>query len=527
MCAMESVHTPNKLTEAIAAKAPALLVMFSVLALGLAVAVIGLSSSSKAMLTAIGLLLGIVLAFASGNPRLYCLWGFAVTLPLSLSKRFGPMYLGKPGGEDSFRIEINDVFLFALGAFLLLELFNRRREGIRIPRVTFLWLLLVAIGCVWIVVGPWRTTAAHEVFRMLKVALLFIVITNELNRPRRIWHCVAGLSLAAIVQSAVALIQYHRKGLVGLKMLGETSSNTIDVLGKTSVQGVQVFRPSGLLEHANLLGVFLAVLIPLAVAMLLVSRRISHRIFFLFVLALACPAEIVAMSRSAWVSATVAMGLLLVFLLLHRRLRPRSIVAACGAGLVAFAVLLAFLDPISDRLLNSKDDATRAREIYKADARQMIDAAPWFGHGLNSYVFELPNYATLDIKTYGDQPPAVHNIFYLWWADTGIFGMILFCMVWASIIWTGLTNLGVRDNFLYSVNAACLAGMIGLIPDSFLSFTLRVNTTLRLFWLLAAVIMAVRYLRLEELQARRQSITGSDAGDIAPDLATTPVLASS
>jgi O-antigen ligase len=194
--------------------------------------------------------------------------------------------------------------------------------------------------------------------------------------------------------------------------------------------------------------------------------------------------------------------LLLIFMSVHRSLRIRSIFAACLTCILGIAILTAFLDPITERLLNSKDDATKAREIYKADARRMIEAAPWFGHGLNSYVFELPNYATLKLKSYGDQPPAVHNIFYLWWADTGIFGLILFCTVWASIIWTGIKNLAVHDDLLYIVNAACLAGMIGLIPDSFLSFTLRVNTTLRLFWLLAALLMAVRYLALKERHDR-------------------------
>jgi O-antigen ligase len=495
---VRAVMDRKRFTEAASAKLPALFIFALVLCMGGSLAVVGLSSGLKTVGTIVGLVLCIVLAFASGNPRLYCLWAFSATLPLSLSKRFGPMFIGKPGGEDSFRIEVNDVFLFVLLGFLLWELFTRRREGLRIPKVTFLWLLLTGIGCLWVVFGHWRMTAAHEVFRMLKVTLLFVVLTNELNRPRRIWHCVAGLSLAAFVQSVVALIQYKRKGLIGLKLLGETSANTIDVLGKTSVQGEQVFRPSGLLEHANLLGVFLAVVIPIAVGMLLISKRTIDRVALLIVIGVAIPAEIVAMSRSAWVSATIALSLLFFFMFLHRGLRVRAIIATCVGGLLGLLVLFSFIGPISERLLNSKDDATRAREIYKADARRMIDAAPWFGHGLNSYVFELPNYATLDMKSYGDQPPAVHNIFYLWWADTGIFGLILFCTVWASILLTGLTNLTVRDDLLYVVNAACLAGMIALIPDSFLSFTLRVNTTLRLFWLLAALIMAVRYRRLAE-----------------------------
>jgi putative inorganic carbon (hco3(-)) transporter len=469
------------------------------LVLGVAggVAVTALSMGRKDFALVAGLIAVLLGAVASGNPRLYCVWGFILTLPLTLSKRFGPMFVGKPGGEDSFRIELNDFFLLILAGYLVWEVITERRKGVRIPKVSFLWLALIGIGCAWVFVGPWRITAAHEVVRMLKVLFLFIVIANELNRPGRVWHCITGLTLAAMGESIIALIQYYKKGLIGLQMLGETTTNTIRVLAETSVEGDAVFRPSGLLQHANLLAVFLAVSIPLATGMFMISRRIAPRVFFLLVLALAIPAEVVAMSRSAWVSAALALGLFFVFTMLHPGLRFRAMITSSVACLIGIIVLAMFIGPVTTRLLRSKDDATNAREIYKADARRMIEASPWLGRGLNSYVFELPNFSTLAMRSYGDQPPAVHNIFYLWWAETGIVGMLIFCGVWLWIILTGLANLAVKDEFLYVVNAACVSAMIGLIPDSFLSFTLRVNTTLRLFWFLAAVILAVRYLRLQ------------------------------
>jgi O-antigen ligase len=312
------------------------------------------------------------------------------------------------------------------------------------------------------------------------------------------------------------------RGLIGLEFLGETTSSTINVLRQTSVQGEAVFRPSGLLQHANLLGVYLAIAIALAMAMLLISRRIASRTFFLGCVLLFMPAEVVAMSRSAWVSAATSLGLLLFFMFLHPRLRLRSLVATVVAGIIGVAVFASMFDRITQRLLRSKDDATTAREIYKADAKRMIAASPVIGLGLNSYAFELPNYATLKMANYGDQPPAVHNIFYMWWAETGIVGMAIFCIVWGSIIWTGFRNLSVNDELLFVANAACLAGIIGFLPDSFFSFTLRVNTTLRLFWFLAAVIMAVRYLRLREAATLPAAGSREPAGVISGELQPVP-----
>src|SRR5437867_4568016 len=168
--ALELIFPPRKNLKGLAREGAQLLLIFAlVFGLAGALIVVWMSSSLRNFAVVGGLLAAFVGAFVSGNPRLYCLWGLTLTIPLTLSKRFGPMYLGKPGGEDSFRIEISDLFLLALTAFLLWELITARRKGIRIPKLTFVWTLLIAIGCVWIAVGPWRTSAAHEVFRMLKV----------------------------------------------------------------------------------------------------------------------------------------------------------------------------------------------------------------------------------------------------------------------------------------------------------------------------------------------------------------------
>src|SRR5262249_11071836 len=69
-----------------------------------------MSWSRRDFFVVLGFLLSVLFAFVSGRPRLYCLWGLVLTIPLNLSKRIGPNFIGKPGGEDSFRIEPSDFF---------------------------------------------------------------------------------------------------------------------------------------------------------------------------------------------------------------------------------------------------------------------------------------------------------------------------------------------------------------------------------------------------------------------------------
>ena len=83
----------------------------------------------KVSYSAIAGVLGIACAFLTGNPRLFSLWCFAITMTLDLSKHFGPLYL-KMGGESAFKAEASDVFLLILAAYQLHDVWQRSEERV-------------------------------------------------------------------------------------------------------------------------------------------------------------------------------------------------------------------------------------------------------------------------------------------------------------------------------------------------------------------------------------------------------------
>jgi O-antigen ligase len=183
-------------------------------------------------------------------------------------------------------------------------------------------------------------------------------------------------------------------------------------------------------------------------------------------------------------------------LALHPGLRRRSGVA-CTYAILALAVVGgAFYGPISTRLFDSKDDATFGREMFIEDATALIDDAPAFGSGLNGYSYNVRDFMKTRPDKYEDGwIPPVHNIYYLWWAETGYVGLAVFLFMWAWIIWIGIQNLRVQDQIMFVANAASLSGMLAFMVDGYFSFTLRVTPTLKEFWALASLIMAVQYWR--------------------------------
>ena len=476
--------------EMLSSKGALIIAFLAAVFLGL-IALVGGFRTITVVFGALAILLTVMV---SPNPRKLILWMLVLSLPLALSKHFDEIVF-KGGGEQSFRIEVYDIFVFWLLIIQFRDSVARRTKGLRIPRVTWFWVALMFLGTIDVIVGPWRTSGAHELVRMFKVALLFIVLVNELESPKQILSCAVPVALGVLLQAGVAILQYLKGGLLGLGVLGETTARTIENLAYTSIEGSLTFRPSGLLLHANILGIYFAITLPLLIAAILVERKLRTRILLVFSVGAGMTGLILSQSRSAWVGFALAYVVLLGLLLSHRRLQGRSMAVAALSSATILAVLIPFSGRVLTRLFASKSDATVGRDVFTADFYRLIQDHWLHGTGLNSYSYEVVPYLSFSVSIYHNWIPPVHNIYYLWWGETGIFGLALHVIMWGGIILAAINNLRVKDDILFAINAACLGSMFCMIFDGFLSFSLRVNQPQRLFFFVSAIIFAIHYLR--------------------------------
>jgi O-antigen ligase len=439
-----------------------------------------------------------LMAKGSGNPRLFCLWCLMFALPFDLSLYLGP-FSDKAGGERAFRIELSDLFLLSLLAFQLRDVYTGRWPGLRVPKVILVWLgIMFFWGLDSLLEARFRTTVAHEMVRMVKMTVLFVVIVNELDTPRRMLQAATAITFGVLFQSGFGLLQYWYGRPLGLEFLGELGAKTSSDLANFSVRDAKVFRISAFVGHPNLFGIYLAACLPLALGGLMIVRSLGSRLFFALASAAGGAALILTQSRSAWASFAAAMVLFPALMLMHRRLFTRSI-SFIAIGAVAFGIGFgAFQEPIMKRLFDSQDSASLGREEFKEDARRLIDEKMWFGWGLNQYVRELPPYMKTSARAYSWWIPPVHNIYYLWWAETGLVGLMTHLAMWAAIVLMACRNLKVHDETLFIINLGCLVAMVAFAVDGFMSFTLRVNPLLRVYWVLAGMIYATYYWRLEQ-----------------------------
>ena len=463
-------------------------------------------------------------AYLSGNVRLFSLWGLILTLPFDLSYRLGPVYQ-KLGGETSFRIEVSDPFWLVLLAYLARDLWTGTLRGVRIPKVTYWWLAIMMMGMGAVTFGPWRLTALHEVVRMVKVMLIFIVVCNELKTPERFIQVAAALCVALIIQSMAGIAQFVTGGPLGLRILGEADV----VLTNVAVRSASVMRIGAFMVHPVLFAIFLATILPIAMGMVLLPLGKGRRLLFIVTILLGVPSLILTLSRAGWLDFSVSSTVLAVLILLHPRLRRRAVIPVVGIGAVLVVVAAAFAGPIMARIYDSTSYSAQGRDEWRRDALRLVEVKPIFGWGLNSYVFAVPPFTRFGARgarelyekaRFGGAQfvPAVHNGYLTWLAEIGIVGLALHLAMFASLILTGFRNMRVRNEYLYVINVACIASLFAILVDLNFANALRQGSILREFWVLAALICGVHYWRLRnEPQVQRPVAAkpASPVGDAA------------
>jgi len=434
------------------------------------------------------------------NLRLFCLYMILLLAPLFLRLSF--LRFPHMGGAGAMYIEVVDPFLLLLLYFQVRDRIRGYRRGYRFPAACALWsaMILLGVGSV-IFMGTLRITAANEVVRMTKLLLLVLLLINEVVERRQFHHVVVALSLGVILQSTIALTQYLRGAQIGLGFLGEASDKEIKTLSDaTLLTGDFVYRASGLLGHANLLAGYLALLLPMAVALFLapVTRRL--KVLLAIALLVGQPALVLTLSRAGWVDYAIAFVLVLVLGAWNPVSRRRYLLARVVIIAGAVAVALALSPQIIQRLYETDPSAVENRIKWLRTARAMILDNPVFGTGLNTYVFaQLPygeERTPLQMHDrYGEYWPAVHNTWVLTWAEQGTIGFLLFVGLHFSVIAVAVRNLRIRDPILHALSVGLLAGFIAIMVDGFASFFVRQEPTARMFWIALGLILAIGYWR--------------------------------
>jgi O-antigen ligase len=477
----------------------------AMLAAVLLVGVFQVPKKDSAML--VGSLVVFALFLVSGNHRLFCLWAVVILAPFTLAKNF--VILPHMGGASSFSVDAIDPFLAMLLIFLLRDMAHGQRHHLRFSPLFLWWGAMILFGMLDVALGPLRMMAAEEVVRMIKCYLLFFVILNEVVRVRLFMQLAAALATGIALEAVIGLIQGAFRVDLGLQALGEATQETIRLAADaTYVGGQGGFRINGLLGHPNLLAAFLSMQLPLCIALLFSRIPAWARLPLGAVVALGVLALLMTLSRTGWLSFGAAMTVLYALYFIHPRLRRRFLFARLAAAACMALIVLAFSGPILKRFYDSDPGALNFRYEWMDASWAMIQEQPFLGWGLNTFIYHLPgrtHYGGLQglNDALGVDWPAVHDVYLLTWVEQGSFAFACFLGMHLYLIWIGLRNIRrYYNDVVFAVNLGCLCGLLSLMIDGLSSIYLRAPAPSRMFWVLAAMMVAVDYWNTANAPAR-------------------------
>ena len=375
--------------------------------------------------------------------------------------------------------------------------------GVRLwlnPRGKLLWPPLAWVVLVFMAyaVGRYFTAdieyvARREMLQVLVFGFLFFAALNNLRGQTEI-SLVSGTLIATgtvIAGYAVAQLLHH--------------SNQV-----WNQVSPYVSRASGTYISPNDLAGYLALLLPLALAYLLVGKvTIVTRVLLIYATLALLAGLAVTFSRAGWLAAASGIFLLLGILVFHANHRLKAmlllVVLLAGGGYMTTHYLsktVAYMRRVEtpDNTGPGVMDFGTRLNLWSAAARMWADH-PWFGVGPAHYDYRFRQYRPAAIQS---RPDRAHNDYLNLLADWGVVGGgIVFAGIGIFVYWLKKTWPHVRreendfgsaqsNRFAFFLGAVC--GLAALAVHSAMDFNLHIPANaLTGLILLALVTSTARY----------------------------------
>lgn len=246
-------------------------------------------------------------------------------------------------------------------------------------------------------------------------------------------------------------------------------------------------RVASAFENPNMLGEYLILLIPMAVARLLLSKSASKAAVRLSALAALLLCLVLTWSRGAWLG--LIAGLLLFFLIYSKKT-----LSALIMGCFALPFLPLFLPQTVWHRLSSignlADTSSSYRlSIWRGVVRMLRDYSV-SGIGVGEAAFE---------KIYGGyQLPGIaaphsHHLYLQLLAEIGVFGLLIFLALLFFFAQSSFNHLGTTENKASRLlAAAALSGVFGALIQGFTDYVWYNYRVYFIFWAIIGIAAAIR-----------------------------------
>jgi O-antigen ligase len=401
---------------------------------------------------------------------------------------FGPLAMG---AVDAWAFLV--VQGLTIGVMLLwaLRLWISPKPQLLWPPICWVVLAFTIYAIVRYLAADIEYVARQELIQILVCAFLFFAIINNLYRQETAQIISFALIILAMGISCFAIYQFL------------THSNRV-----WNFTSPYAGRASGTYIAPDNFACFLEMLLPLAVAYILVGRmKPVTRILLGYATLVMFAGMVVSFSRGGWAAATIGLLALLLILVRHRNHRIPALlflVAWLGGGAFYVKNYLAksptYIQRVEKAVGNDPFDFSVRREMWAGAARMWQDHF-WWGVGPAHFDYRFAEYRPENFQM---RPGHVHNDYLNLLADWGTAGGIIVLAEMATFaigLWKtdgyvrrSESHFGSAMSNRHAFFLGAAAGLLALATHSLVDFNLHIPANAILgVTLLALVSSNLRY----------------------------------
>jgi Tol biopolymer transport system component len=453
---------------------------------------------SKALLVLVGVVIVVACLLRARNKSMFGVFGLMCSLAFLEHKSFGSINTLIAGGAPSIYITSFDAMLVVVyaiwvyeGTFVADFRAAVHRRILWIPLIGALLMLPSLLAG-----GASVHLGVAELVRMAWMYLLFFYVAVRVRTRAMVWAILAGFAAFAVVEIVIVLLQWKTGGVLGLSFLGVPTH-----LSKRITNTADLGRPFGTIIHPDFMGAAMGSLGLVAFALGLTLRRSLTKAIALALSALCIVCLYLAHTRAALVGLVIVWIAMVGVALAHRHLSWKTVGKVVLALMVASAI---FFPQIEKQISNNFGTSHFSEEVtsrYQLNdvAGQMFNAHPLIGVGLNNFQPVMGPYEQSGV-IFIDNP--VQNLYLLYLSETGLIGAAGFLLVGIAMYNVALRLARSRDRLLGGVGLGVSAAMAFLMIEELLTFSLREDVPLSVYWILAG--LAVACYRMSGLEGRRR-----------------------
>ncbi len=396
----------------------------------------------------------------------YFLIVFALAIPVRINLGFfyRKEHVGGAIGIDVSAIHVSILIMLAL---LVYKALKARKRPIFQYEPTLLWPhALFFLAMIWSVsAADDKILSLFEIIRtVVLIAVLFVIM--NLKEERHIRILLFLLTFGVFFQAVLAIVQYRTGENLGLRFLGEQA-----IVGQ--MLGGMISRATGTIGHPNTLAYFFEILLPLTLALTLVEKKTSLKIWYFIAFAFGMAGIITTLSRAAWLTLPVSLPLVFILALRRRIFRVQTVMIVSVFAIFASIFLYAYYPTIQKRFYYEDYGSARSRIPLNQAALSIIKQFPLTGIGVNNFAQAFKKYdisgGSRILRGYSH---VVHNMYLLVAGEMGIIGLLAFLWMFLAVFLVAFRARNRLDEWqstvLIGISAGLLAQMIhGLFDPGF------------------------------------------------------------